>query len=239
MVAVCESLGRLALRTDPELRYSVIPNGVDMTRFRPSARARSRHPRKVRCLVVARLVERKGVADLIHAIAMLERGRYELEIVGTGPDEPRLQELARQLGVSREVVFTGSVDRGSIAGRYRDADIFTLASWEEAFGNVFAEALASGLPIVGSTVGGIPELVEHGKNGFLVPPREPRALAAAIRHLADHPELRAEIGRRNRAQAEANLSWARVTTRYMSVYNGVLRRAPARARLAELPSSTW
>ena len=100
--------------------------------------------------------------------------------------------------------------------RYRDADIFTLAPWEEAFGNVFAEALASGLPIVGSTVGGIPEVVEHGKNGFLVPPREPRALAAAIRHLADHPEIRADIGRWNRAQAEANLSWARVTTRYLS-----------------------
>jgi glycosyltransferase involved in cell wall biosynthesis len=209
VVAVCESLGRLALRTDPTLRYSVIPNGVDLARFRPSARSRSRHPKKVRCLAVARLVERKGIADLIHAIAALERGRYELEVVGSGP------------------------------GRYRDADIFTLASWEEAFGNVFAEALASGLPIVGSTVGGIPELVEHGKNGFLVPPREPLALAAAIRHLADHPALRAEIGHRNRVQAEANLSWARVTTRYLSVYHGVLRRAPARTTLAELPSSTW
>jgi glycosyltransferase involved in cell wall biosynthesis len=239
VVAVCESLGRLALRTDPGLRYSVIPNGVDLTRFRPSARARSRHPRKVRCIAVARLVERKGIADLIQAIASLERGRYELEIVGSGPDERQLKELAQLLGVSREVIFAGSVDRATIPGRYRDADIFALASWEEAFGNVFAEALASGLPIVGSTVGGIPELVEHGKNGFLVPPREPMALAAAIRHLADNPELRGEIGRRNRAQAEANLSWARVTTRYLSVYNGVLRRAPARAPLAELPSSTW
>ncbi len=92
---------------------------------------------------------------------------------------------------------------------------------------------------MGSTVGGIPELVEHGKNGFLVPPREPIALAAAIRLLADNPDLRARIGQWNRAQAEANLSWARVTTRYLSVYNGVLRRAPARAPLAELPSSTW
>ena len=239
VVAVCESLGRLALRTDPGLRYSVIPNGVDLTRFRPSARARSRHPRKVRCIAVARLVERKGIADLIQAIASLERGRYELEIVGSGPDERQLKELAQLLGVSREVIFAGSVDRAAIPGRYRDADIFVLAPWEEAFGNVFAEALASGLPIVGSTVGGIPELVEHGKNGFLVPPREPIALAAAIRHLADNPELRAEIGRRNRAQAEANLSWARVTTRYLSVYNGVLRRAPTRAPLAELPSSTW
>ena len=239
VVAVCESLGRLALRTDPDLRYSVIPNGVDLTRFRPSTRGRSRHGGKIRCLAVARLVERKGLSDLIEAIASLERGRFELEILGSGPDERRLKDLAFRLGVSREVIFAGSVSRSEIAGRYRDADIFTLASREEAFGNVFAEALASGLPIVGSTVGGIPELVEHGRNGFLVPPREPRALAAAIRLLADNPELRSEIGRRNRVHAEANLSWTRMTTRYLSTYNGVLRRAPSRVALAELPSSTW
>ena len=239
VVAVCESLGRLALRTEPGLRYSVIPNGVDLTRFRPSSRGRSRHGGKVRCVAVARLVERKGLGDLIEAIATLERGRFELEIVGSGPDEWKLRDLADRLGVSREVIFAGSVGRDEIPGRYRDADIFTLASWEEAFGNVFAEAMASGLPIVGSTVGGIPELVEHGRNGYLVPPREPRALAAAIRLLADNPDLRVEIGRRNRAQAEANLSWARMTTRYLSTYNGVLRRAPARVALAELPSSTW
>jgi glycosyltransferase involved in cell wall biosynthesis len=239
VVAVCESLGRLALRTDPHLRYSVIPNGVDLARFRPSVRSRSRRTGKVRGLAVARLVERKGVGDLIRAIASLERGRYELEIVGSGPDEQRLKELTRQLGVVREVIFAGPVDRAAIPGRYRDSDIFTLVPREEAFGNVFAEALASGLPIVGSTVGGVPELVEHGTNGFLVPPGEPRAVAAAIRMLGEHPEVRTRIGRWNRTQAEANLSWARVTTRYLSLYNGVLRRAPARAPLAELPSSTW
>src|SRR5688572_20305894 len=211
VVAVCESLGRLAVRTDPGLRYSVIPNGVDMSRFRPSSRGRSRHGGKGRCSAVDRLVERKGLSDLIEALAILERGRFELEILGSGPDERRLKDLAARLGVSRKVIFAGSVCRSEIPGRYRDADIFTLASREEAFGNVFAEAMASGLPIVGSTVGGIPELVEHGKNGYLVPPREPAAIAAAIRLLADSPDLRSEIGRRNRARAEANLSWARVT----------------------------
>jgi glycosyltransferase involved in cell wall biosynthesis len=239
VVASCEHLGRLAMRTDPRLPYSVIPNGVDLARFRPSSRARSRHPGVVRCLAVARLVERKGIADLIRAIAMLERGRYQLEIVGSGPDEQELTSLARQLGIGREVMFTGSLDRAAVPGRYREADIFTLAPWGDAFGHVFAEALASGLPIVGSTAGGVPELVEHGKNGFLVPPREPAALAAAIRLLADNPDLRAEIGKRNRAHAEANLSWTRVTTRYLSVYHGVLRRAPARLGLAELPMGTW
>lgn len=239
VVAVCESLGRLALRTDPGLQYSVIPNGVDLNRFRPSARRHQRRDGKIRCVAVARLVERKGIGDLIQAVATLEPGTVELEILGSGPDEQLLKDLASRLGVRRHVIFAGSVGRGEIPGHYRDADIFTLASWEEAFGNVFAEAMASGLPIVGSAVGGIPELVEHGKNGYLVPPRDPRALAAAIRLLADNPELRAEMGRRNRAQAEANLSWARVTTRYLSTYNGVLRRAPSRVALAELPSSTW
>ena len=239
VVVVCQSLGRLASRTEPGLRYSVIPNGVDLGRFRPSSRGRSRQGGKIRCIAVARLVERKGLSDLIEAFACLERGRFELEILGSGPDERKLKGLAARLGVSHDLVFAGSVSRSELPSRYRDADIFTLASREEAFGNVFAEAMASGLPIVGSTVGGIPELIEHGRNGYLVPPGEPRALAAAIRLLADNPDLRAEIGRRNRAQAEANLSWARVTTRYLSTYNGVLRRPPSRVALAELPSSTW
>ena len=239
VVVVCESLGRLAVRTDPGLRYSVIPNGVDLGRFRPSTRGRRRQGEKIRCLAVARLVERKGLSDLIEALAALERGRFELEILGSGPDQQKLKDLADRLGVRREVIFAGAVGRSEVPGRFRDADIFTLASREEAFGNVFAEAMASGLPVVGTTAGGIPELIDHGKNGYLVPPREPRALAAAIRLLADNPDLRAEIGRRNRAQAEANLSWARVTTRYLSIYNGVLRRAPSKVALAELPSSTW
>jgi glycosyltransferase involved in cell wall biosynthesis len=193
----------------------------------------------VRCLAVARLVEQKGLADLIRAIGMLDRNRFQLEIVGEGPEEAALRQLAGSLGLAEQVRFSGPLDRIEIARRYRQSDLFTLASWEEAFGDVFAEALASGLPVVGSDVGGIPELIRHGTNGLLVPPRQPLALAAAIRHLADHPELRAEIGRRNRLEAVANLSWERVTTRYLSMYQGVRRRVPARPLLTELPSSTW
>jgi glycosyltransferase involved in cell wall biosynthesis len=95
------------------------------------------------------------------------------------------------------------------------------------------------LPVVGTNVGGIPELVEHGRNGVLVPPRDPETLAEAIRFLGERPELRAEMGRRNRAHAEANLSWERMTTRYLATYQGLRRRAPARAPLAQVPSSSW
>jgi glycosyltransferase involved in cell wall biosynthesis len=239
VVAVCESLGRQAQQTLPGLEYSVIQNGVDLGRFRPRANGRGAPNQRIRCLAVSRLVERKGLDDLIRAFAALERGRYELEIVGGGADEQSLRAMVADLGLEDLVHFAGPLDRVRTAARYREADIFTLASWEEAFGNAFAEALASGLPVVGTNVGGIPELVEHGRNGVLVPPRDPETLAEAIRFLGERPELRAEMGRRNRAHAEANLSWERMTTRYFATYQGLRRRAPARAELAQVPSSSW
>jgi glycosyltransferase involved in cell wall biosynthesis len=236
VVAVCESLGNEIRRGSPNLRYAVIPDGVDLTRFRPTRR---RSPARLRCLAVARLVEREGLGDLIRAIGMLDRERCELEIVGAGSDELSLRQLAAGLGVSERVFFSGTPDRDTLARRYREADIFTLASWEEVHGDVLVQALASGLPIVGTNVGGIPELVGHGENGLLVPPRDPAALASAIRHLGDHPELRARMGRQGRADAEARYSWDRVVIRYLSIYNGVQRLASARHPLAEVPSSTW
>jgi glycosyltransferase involved in cell wall biosynthesis len=233
VVAVCESLGQLALRTWPDLRYAVVPNGVDLTLFHPADPATRRPSKRIRCLAVARLIERKGVGDLLRSLALLERGRFELEIVGGGADEQVLHDLATRLGVAEDVRFLGPLSRAEVAKRYRAADLFTLPSSAEAFGNVFAEALASGLPIVGSATGGIPDLVEHGSNGLLVPPGDFHALARAIRYLADDPGLRTEMSIRNRTKAEATLEWAQVTRRYLSIYEGMQHRHPARSLVAQ------
>ncbi len=237
VVAVCESLGQLALRTWPDLRYAVVPNGVDLKLFHPADPATPRPSNRIRCLAVARLIERKGLGDLIRALALLERGRFELEIVGGGADEGVLRDLAARLDVAEDIRFLGPLPRAEAAERYRQADLFTLPSSAEAFGNVFAEALASGLPIVGSATGGIPDLVEHGSNGLLVSPGDVHALAGAIRYLADHPELRAEMALRNRTKAEATLEWAQVTRRYLSIYEGIQHRLPTRSLVAE-PSAS-
>jgi glycosyltransferase involved in cell wall biosynthesis len=239
VVVPSESLGRLAQRTDARLRYSVVPGGVDLGSFRPRPALRRLPDGVVRCLAVARLVERNGLDDLLDALALLERGRYQLEIVGTGPHEAALRERVRRLGLESSVRFTGWLEPREVARRCREADLFTLAPWVESLGAAFVEALASGLPIVGSTAGGIPELVEHGRHGMLVAPRRPRELAHAISYLGADPVLRATIGRRNRADAERTYAWDRMTARHVTLYHGVQRRAPSHRPLAELPSGSW
>jgi glycogen synthase len=232
VVPVCKALGRLAELTCPGLEYSVIPNGVDLDLFHPAVPSpRLPGTRPTRCLAVARLVERKGLGELIRAFALLPRRHFELEIVGEGPDLELLRRLTERLGVARQIQFSGSLSRAAVAERYRAADLFTLPSAAEAFGNVFAEALASGLPIVGSTTGGIPELVENGVNGLLIDPGQPLALARAIQYLAQDPELRQMMRTRNRAKAEATLQWSQITDRYLALYEGLRHQAPAPARL--------
>jgi glycosyltransferase involved in cell wall biosynthesis len=227
VVTVSRSLAGEARRTIEDLTCSVIWNGVDLDRFRPPEEPRWLRPGPLRCVAVGRLVECKGLGALLRAMATLGPERVQLEIVGSGPCEPGLRALAERLGLSDAVRFAGPLGRDGVAEALRRADVYTMAPRAESFGIAFAEALASGLPVVGSTVGGIPEFVDHGRNGFLVPPDDPDALAAAIRRFADDPTLRAHVGTRNRAKAEAELSWSRMVERYLDVYEELLAGEPA------------
>ncbi|MGI9190106.1 MAG: glycosyltransferase [Longimicrobiaceae bacterium] len=143
VVAVCDSLRKLARETEPDLRVDVVPNGVDLDLFRPAPEPRPARRGPVRCIAVARLIQRKGLADLLRACSLLERGSFRLEIVGDGPSEDLLRSLAGELGVGGDVHFAGALERTALAERYREADLFTLVPFDEAFGTVFAEALAS------------------------------------------------------------------------------------------------
>ena len=228
VVSVSDELARLARRALPDFRYSVIHNGVDLDLFHPGGPREGRQD--LECLAVARLVERKGLEELLLALSLLKPGRVRLEIVGSGPREALLRELTARLGLEAHVRFAGALGREAVAERLRQADLFTLTPRQEAFGNVFAEALASGLPLVATRTGGTPEFVSHGENGLLVPPGDPAATAAAIEYLAQRPELRATIGVRNRRQAEATLSWETATQRYLDLYRELDRSRPRRRR---------
>jgi glycosyltransferase involved in cell wall biosynthesis len=168
---------------------------------------RVREPKGVSTvLFVGRVTFDKGLADLLYAAKFLvERGQsFVVHIVGTGPDRARLEHLAAQLGIDDRIRFSGFVPQGEQLWRiYESADLFVLPSHSEALGLVLLEAMSRGLPIVATKVGGIPDLIEHGVNGFLVPLHAPKQLAGAIEQLLRDSDLRSRMSAANLSKVKA------------------------------------
>jgi glycosyltransferase involved in cell wall biosynthesis len=141
----------------------------------------------VRLLAIARLARQKGIACAVAALAQ-SRSQAVLRIVGDGPERPALERAAVSLGVADRIEFKGWAARSELLGHYQWADQFVLPSIAEGMPTVVTEALAVGLPVVATDVFGIRDVIEPGRNGFIVPPGEPTALAHAIDALAGSPE---------------------------------------------------
>lgn len=197
-----EYLGRLA-RTDPHHRIVVNYHGVNLDQFRPRpAPSRGDLPSLVTC---GGLRLYKGHHVLLRACAQM-RTPVRCVVIGTGPQRPVLEELARSLGIADRVELTGALPHHEVAERYRQADVFVLASIiVERFGrqdvipNVLVEAMAMRLPVVATAIPGICELFDDGEAGRLVPPNDSQALASALDELlSDETERRrlAEAGYR-------------------------------------------
>ena len=183
---VSEDLRRQLEVVEPRGRYRVVPNVVDTAVFRPPADSRAPELRgAIRLLNVASLDEKKCHSDLLEAVARLrERGTETvLDIVGEGRLLTRLQAHARRLGLGDSVRFLGTQSPAEVARRMRESDVFVLPSRFENLPVVLLEAMASGLPVVATWVGGIPEIVDD-KAGMLVPPGDVERLTSAIGSVA-------------------------------------------------------
>ena len=235
VVALSDALREIALRTTPELDIDVIPNGIDPHEFYPSEVDQDTASGKLKVICVARLLERKGIHHLLRAIAEPHPLNLDLTIVGTGPYQPELQHLASSLGLDRQVTFAAFVEHTKLAAMYRDADIFALPSQTESFGLVFAEAMASGLPVVATAVGGIPEIIREGREGFLVEPQDHAAIRQRLELLLGDCALRARMSAAARQRIEEKFTWRRVALQYLEVYRDVLSgTATGRAIPAQL-----
>lgn len=166
----------------PERRLRVIPNGVDLKRYLP------REEKEVvssRLICVARLSREKGLADLIKAFALIhaQNRQARLVLVGDGPERERLEEMVRKSGLAAAVSFRGALPHDEALKEMRAAEIFVCPSLAEGLGIVFLEAQAQGIPVIGTRVGGIPDVIQDEQTGLLTPPNNPEALAAAIDRL--------------------------------------------------------
>ena len=195
---------------DAAAKVHRIYNGVDLARFHPVDFG-SGIPAMVS---IGRLIEKKGFADLISACRLLKpRGRgFGCEIIGEGPLEAALRSQIVEDGVESCVRLAGPLTQAQIALRLAHATIFALPCTREEGGGmdnlptVIMEAMAAGLPVVSTSLAGVPEMVETGLNGILVPEREPRAVAAAIEYLIANPEEARRFGDRGRQIAREKFS---------------------------------
>lgn len=185
-----------------------IYHGLDVDAYAAAERAPSERPT---LLAVGQLKEKKGFAHLVEACRILaESGRaVRCDIVGDGPLRDDLQAAIDAAGVGEAVTLRGALSHHDVVAAYRRADVFVLPCVTGADGdrdgipNVILEAMASGLPVVSTDHSGIPEAVEHGTTGLLVPPGDPAALAEALAHLVDDADLRARFGEMGRKQVAA------------------------------------
>lgn len=174
---------------------------------------------------VGRLADQKGVEFLLRAApsVLAAHPRAKFLIVGDGPDRPMLEALARELGVAESVEFAGY--RPEPSSMIQGMDVVVIPSIYDPFPLVTLEVMALGRAIVGSAVGGIPEAVQDGETGVLVPPREPAAIAAVLINLLDHPQLVSEMGAAGRRRAKREFSPATITAQYADLYRRLLSTA--------------
>jgi glycosyltransferase involved in cell wall biosynthesis len=204
-------------------KVCVVPCGVDTARFTPEGERDARGDRP-RVVVVSRLVERKGIGNVITAIAATPG--VELVVVGGPPaarlysdsEAGRLQRLAAQLGIADRVRFVGGVEPRAVARILRSADVVVCAPWYEPFGMVAVEAMACGVPVVATAVGGLVDTVIDGVTGIHIPPRDPAALVDALVWLLADPARRAKMGAAGAHRAHTRYAWHHVARETLRIY---------------------
>jgi len=215
---------------EPE-KLSVIPCGVDLDLFRPDGPCEARRRGRRRLVVVSRLVERKGIGNVIEALPAVPD--TELIIAGgapatefdADPEVRRLRRLAELHGVSDRVTLRGQVNRDDLPALLRSADIVVCVPWYEPFGIVPLEAMACGVPVVASAVGGLLDTVVDGRTGVHVPPRCPALLGPVLARLLDDADRRRKMGAAGARRARAHYGWPTVAGATLDTYASLLDRS--------------
>ena len=212
-----------------------VPKGVDAELFRPDGPDKRRQLNikgKRVIIAVGRLVPLKNLCLLLEAMRLLrdQSPLVHLLLVGEGPERGALERRASELGIDRCVTFAGYVPQADTPAFYRTADVFALTSDFDNSPNAVLEAMASGLPVVCTDVGGVREFVEQGRGGSLVAPRDAEGFASTLRQWLSSDVRRAEAGEFNRRVVLQRFSWRASALRLLEIYQMVIAARPNAAR---------
>jgi len=226
-----------------ENKLTVIPPGVDTSRFYPIPEDEARSVIGIptgNCMIlfVGRIEPLKGIETLLRAIALLLKTEeinecnYYLAIIGGEPDSngdesdsemTRLQNLSRELGIHELVIFLGKRSQDTLPYYYSAAQVVVVPSLYESFGMVALEAMACGIPVIASQVGGLAYLVRDGKTGYVVPDGNPKALKQALQKLIENPDLREQMCSQAVDYARS-YDWSVISRKVSKLYESILEK---------------
>lgn len=210
------ALKEALLKWEPKVNVFVIPHGIDANLFIPK---HSYSSSCKRLISVSRLTKWKGHSDLINAFSLLKKkySDISLDIYGDGVDRPKLEGLINKLKLTASVRLCGSISHNDLFQKMTEYDLFVLPSTSEAFGLVFLEAMALGLPVVAVDAGGPSEIVSYGKTGLLCQAGDVNDLTKKIEFFILNPESAEYFGRNGRKRSEVAYSWIEIVQKYSQV----------------------
>jgi glycosyltransferase involved in cell wall biosynthesis len=206
----------------------LMPNGVDVRRFNPSLdgsyiKRRWKIGDYIKVVFTLRAHEpRYGIEYLLRAASLLKRNDVIFVIGGDGSLRPYHEQLAVDLGIREKTIFVGKIPQNEVPYYYAMSDIVVVPSLQEAFGLVVSEALACGKPVIGTKVGGIPDQILDGYNGFLVKPKDPKEIAEKILWLLEHPDIAKQMGTNGRKIVEKKFNLEKRIDKIVEIYEKVL-----------------
>ena len=215
VTVISNHLAQYVRSQNPKVSISVIPNGVDLETFKHMPNSNENT-----VITVSRLVPKNGVGDLIKAMAIVKKeiNDASLIIVGSGPLEKDLRQSIKDLGLENRVIMTGSQSPGNVAGYLAKAKVFARSSLSEGLGNAFLEAMAVGLPVIGTAVGGIPDFLIDGQTGLFCNVGDPQDLAEKIKILLTDRELRMKLIENSRKLVTEKYDWNIIAWKFREIY---------------------
>ena len=211
-IANSQSLRELAYKTSRKKKIDLIYNGIDLERYTNKSDIKI-SPKQI--IAVGRLSKIKGFDLLIQAVAAIKTP-CQLVIAGDGPEKENLENLAKMLGIEKKVIFTGRLEKQQLIHFYQESSIFCMSSYNEGMSNAMLEAIACGLPVVTTQVGGAAELVKG--NGVIVPCGDSFAIQEALETLLDNPERMAQCQKQS-LQIASEFSLDIVTNSFIDLLN--------------------
>ena len=211
LTAISGYLADFARGHNKKAPLHIVPNGVDLKKFKMT------YKDSKTIITVSRLVRKNGIDTLIRATGQVP-GYHRLIIIGYGKDKKRLEKLAEKLGLKDRVVFFTNAVHDEILSYLAKAGVFVRPSRSEGLGTAFLEAMAAGVPIIGTAVGGIPDFLKDGETGLICKMNDPKDLAEKIRMVLEDEGLSRRLSENGRRLVEERYNWDRIAVLMKEVY---------------------